>query len=523
MNTIVGSSQLLITSLQNSDVYNHLITSIQVLETHISWVLLTGDFAYKIKKPVKFGFLDFSTLEKRLFFCQEELRLNRRLAPSLYLGLVPITGTPQHPQMDGAGIPIEYAVKMRQFPSGRLFSGLAERKAIADSELDHLVKKIADFHLSIEKADELSPYGHPQSIKHWFDENFTCIEPLLHEPYQLAELHEIRSWGEAEWQRKSGLFRGRLKQGFVRECHGDLHLGNITLIDGQPVMFDCIEFNPELRWIDVINEMAFLVLDLIHYGLEKQAYRLFNRYLQLTGDYGGIGVLRFYLIYRAMVRAKLALLRGLQKNQDLWQEALNDHQRYVNLALGFIHVSPPSLVITHGFSGSGKSFLAGKLAAQMGAVQIRSDIERKRLFGYREHDKTDGSIYSKEANQQTYEKLCELAKTVITAGYTVIVDAAFLKTWERALFRQLAAECRVRFAILSVTAPEPVLRERIDQRSHDASEATIAVLEMQLHAAEPLMVAELEDAMVIENDQEATETSVAKLETWLQKACDEHK
>jgi len=512
---IVNNFPPLIEALLKSEAYGHRVASIQTQETHISWVLLTGQFAYKIKKPVKFAFLDFSTLEKRHFYCQEELRLNQRLAPDLYLGLVPITGTPQEPHINGSGVPIEYAIKMRQFPVDQLLSDLAARKEITTDLLEQLVKKIAGFHLLMAQADAATPYGNTQSIRHWFDENISCIQPLLDDPGQLQRLRDIQIWAEQEWQLKSELIRQRKEQGFVRECHGDLHLGNITMIDGQPVMFDCIEFNPELRWIDVINEMAFLVLDLLHFSCGYQANWLLNRYLQLTGDYGGLGVLRFYLVYKALVRAKLSLLKGLQRHGRPEQQTAAEYQSYIDLTGQFTQPNRPALIITHGFSGSGKSFVSRQLAARIGAIQIRSDIERKRLFGYREHDNTCGGIYSPEANRQTYEKLCELAKIVNAAGYTVIVDAAFLKKWERALFRQLAADCLVRFAIISFTAPERILRERIDQRTDDASEATVAVLEMQLQIAQPLSTLELKESVVIETSRETTETSVAKLATWV--------
>jgi len=498
-----------IQALLSGGAYPHPIDTILVNETHISWVLLTGYYAYKIKKPVKFAFLDFSTLERRRFFCEEELRLNRRLAADIYLDCVPITGTLENPKMDGQGEVIEYAIKMRQFPSGQLFSERAPCGLLTSEELEQLVQAIANFHLSIARADASSPYGDCRTVKHWFDENFNCIRPLLHDSALRQQLQEVQVWGESEWRRQSALMQERKLRWFVRECHGDLHLGNITVIDGKPVMFDCIEFNPELRWIDVISEMAFLVLDLLHFGNDRHAYGLLNRYLQLTGDYEGLVLLRYYLVYRALVRAKVALLTGTQPRAD------EDYRAYADLATRFIHPERPVLLITHGFSGSGKSFFARQLAARIGAIQIRSDIERKRLFGLREQDASGGGIYSFEANERTYRRLGELAKTILAAGYSVIIDAAFLKSAERDWVRDLAADCRVRFGVISVQAPEQALRARIESRKQDASEATVDVLTQQLRTAEPLTAAELDQALIISNDQQAVEASLAEIEAWL--------
>ncbi|MGZ4998634.1 MAG: AAA family ATPase, partial [Methylobacter sp.] len=251
----------------------------QISETHISWVLLTGQYAYKIKKPVNFGFLDFSTLEKRHFCCIEELRLNRRLAADLYLEVVPITGTPEHPQIGCTATAIEYAVKMVQFPSGQLLSEHARNGQLDTDLINQLADIVADFHETIEQTDENSPYGDSANINHWFIENFDHIRPLLVDDAQKQQLQRIQQWGDSEWRRLAEIMQLRKHQGYVRECHGDLHLGNMTLIKGKVTLFDCIEFNPLLRWIDVISEVAFLFIDLLHFGYDRFAYRFLNRYL----------------------------------------------------------------------------------------------------------------------------------------------------------------------------------------------------------------------------------------------------
>jgi predicted kinase len=274
----------------------------------------------------------------------------------------------------------------------------------------------------------------------------------------------------------------------------------MTLINGKVTLFDCIEFNPKLRWIDVISEVAFLVIDLLHFGYDRHAYRLLNHYLQRTGDYQGVALLRYYLVYRALVCAKVSLLRQAQQPAVSGQACLK-YVEYANLAERFTHVGQTALIITHGYSGSGKSTMAGQLAEKTGAVQIRSDIERKRLFGYRAQEHTgsglDSGLYTQEASLKTYLHLADCAKAVLEAGFSAIVDAAFLKAGQRDLFRQLAAECGVQFLIVDFQASNEELSRRIRQRQNDASEATVDVLQHQLQSAQALSAEEQANVITI--------------------------
>ncbi|MDD1606306.1 MAG: AAA family ATPase [Methylococcaceae bacterium] len=512
---ILDSGFTLIKALCEAEAYDHKIASVHLIETHISWVLLTGQYAYKIKKPVNFGFLDFSTLEKRRFFCHEELRLNQRLAAEWYLNVVPITGQIEHPKMDGTGEAIEYAVKMVQFPSIQTLKELGESGQLGRDEIDQIVNIVANFHNTIAITDERSPYGNSRDIKHWFVENFCHIRPLLDDKFQLLQLDAIEAWGHDEWTSKSPLMQQRKQQGCVRECHGDLHLGNMTLINGKIILFDCIEFNPMLRWIDVISEVAFLVMDLLHFGYQDYAYRFLNHYLQDTGDYQGLTLLRYYLVYRALVRAKVALLRMNQNpDVDIYKEVRSEYAVFANLAEQFTHDSQTALIITHGFSGSGKSTFTGQLAEKIGALQIRSDIERKRLFGYRAQETTDSGIgiYTPEAGKKTYQHLTELAKTVLEAGFSAIIDATFLKAEQRNLFRQLASEYSVKFFIIDFQASDETLCSRLRQRRDDASEATIDVLYQQQQSAEPLWGEEQNHVITINTESDAVlETLLARI------------
>lgn len=495
--TTSNDTSPLITALCEPSVYEHEISAISLIETHISWVLLTGIYAYKIKKPVNFGFLDFSTLQNRHFYCLEELRLNRRLAAELYLEVVPITGQPDHPKPGGSGEAFEYAVKMIQFPAGCILSERAEHDDLSRNEIDQIVEIVADFHASIAKVDDTSPYGEPDNIKHWFVENFDHIRPLLIDDHAKQQLQVIQVWGDEEWSKKSALMQQRKQHGYVRECHGDLHLGNMTLINDKVCVFDCIEFNPMLRWIDVISEVAFLYMDLLHVGYVRYAHRFLNHYLQRTGDYQGLALFKYYLVYRALVRAKVSLLRMAQLSIDdaICKQARSDYTEYANLAERFINYDQPILIITHGFSGSGKSTLAGQLAEHIGALQIRADIERKRLFGYRAQEQSDSGIatglYTQEAGVKTYQRLVELAKATLDAGFSAIIDATFLKLAQRNQFHQLATSTGVKFFIIDFQASTAELTRRLQQRQHDASEATIEVLYHQQNTAQSLTQEEL--------------------------------
>ena len=499
------AQQSLIRGLENSAVYEHAVTELRVIETHASWVILTGAWVYKIKKAVNFGFLDYSTLEKRRSSCQEELRLNRRFAPHVYIDVIAIAGTFDQPSLKASGEPIEYAVRMKQFPQSGLLSTLAAQHTLTAEHIDELAALVPVMHAAVTIADKHAEYGLPDDIHHWVMENFDHIRPALRKPQQCQQLDTLERWCQQEFDKRRMLIEQRRCDGFVRECHGDLHLGNLAIIEGDITPFDGIEFNPQLRWIDVISEIAFLVMDIHDRGYPRLSCRLLNAWLQHTGDYSGLALLRYYLVYRALVRAKVAILRQAQARSTLdEQDAWYEYASYMELASRYVEPPLPVLIITHGVSGSGKSFYATRLAERLGAIQVRSDLERKRLHGYPAGADTQSGIttglYSPAASERTYEQLALLARTVIEAGYSVIIDATFLQAARREQFRQLSSALAVPFVLLHFEADRDTLCARIQSRQaagEDPSEAGIKVLEAQLAAQEPLMADEMADVISV--------------------------
>ena len=491
-----------INNMLSAKVYDHPVSQIELVETHISWVVLTGDYAYKMKKPVDFGFLDFSTLEKRHYCCNQELRLNRRLAPEIYLDVVNITGSADEPRISGSGDAFEYAIKMTQFPQSAQLDNMLAAGKLKTEHMDAIAQMTADFHQRIEVADDTVEFGNNTRVYYPVEENFRQIGEHMDTTAFHDKLEALRLWSEKEFNRLQNTFARRKNDGFVRECHGDMHLRNMLWLNDKPMAFDCIEFNASLRWNDVISEVAFLVMDLQDRQQPLLANRFLNSYLEYTGDYTGLAVLPFYLTYRAMVRAKVCALRLEQASisTDEKQQTQAEFESYLELAATYTQQTAPRLIIMRGLSGSGKSTVSQQLLDRLGAIRVRSDVERKRLYrvaSSRSKDGIDSGLYSAQASQQTYEKLIELCSQIIAAGFSVIVDAAFLKQQQRQPFQLLAESLGVRYHILEVTATPDTLRQRILARKHDVSDADLAVLEHQLSNWQALHVGELISAITV--------------------------
>ena len=494
--------------LQSSpEAFDHPVGAVEWIETHISWLLLAGDFVYKFKKPLKLDFLDFSTPALRRAACEEELSINRRTAPALYLGLVALSGPAgclQLQSADAAPAGAEPAVRMRRFAQEALLSHLLEQQRLLPSHIDALAQQVAQFHASAAVATPQQGWGTAQAAVAPVQDCLAALQPLVAQavPDMGPALRQLAQWCASQGTALAPVFLQRLQSGRVRECHGDLHLANLVLIDGQPQLFDAIEFNPALRWIDCVADIAFLAMDLEARGRADLAWRFLNAWLEHTGDYAGLQVLQYYRVYRALVRARVAGLRLAQVEVeggvggDKRAASLREVLRYLALALRFTEPRTVELWLAHGFSGAGKSTQSQALIAERGVVRVRADVERKRLFGLAPQASSaavPGGIYTAEASQRTHEALAQAARWALGAGHTVLVDATFLNPAMRQRFMALATQAQVPCRILSFEAPLAVLRERVRSRQlagGDASEASVQVLESQWAAAQPLSPAE---------------------------------
>lgn len=494
------STEQLIDCLRSGAPFSGVVDgAVTVHETHISWVFLVGDFAYKIKKPIKTNFLDYTTLANRRMFCDQELRLDSRYAPELYLGVVPITLVDDRPIVEGPGDPIEYAVKMRRFPDQSLLSERLDSGAFTASELPELALEIADFHRRAARLDENSPWGNVESILGAAEANFDDLDSSADEQTK-ATLQALQSWSRTYFDDHQREFQQRFANGFLRECHGDLHTANIVFWNDRWIPFDGIEFNDNFRWIDVLSDASFLAMDFAARGHLEFCRSFINEYLDQTGDHASLSLLRWYLVYRALVRAKVAGMRANQPTCSHFERrsALADRREHIELASRFSLAKAPRLWITHGLSGSGKTTASEKIVSGYGAIRLRSDIERKRHFGLSTGDRPSAKLkhklYSESANLATYGRLRRIARHILRADYSVVIDATFLKHRERQLFQELAQSERAEFAILDCNADQQVLRRRITARlakNNDASDADLEVLDSQIATQEPLTDSEL--------------------------------
>lgn len=489
-------SQALIAALQNPALYSHPVDGFRVIETHISWVILTGAYAYKMKKPVDFGFLNFTELASRKHFCEQELLLNQRMAPELYLQVLPITGTLEAPIIGGEGEPIEYLVQMREFPQTQLMAEVQARGELTDAHIDALAEKIAQFHQSIPPVEANHPLNSAEAIVAPMRQNFEQIRPLLTEAADLQQLDALIDWTETSIERLYPLLEQRSQQGYIRECHGDLHLGNAAIINNKVVLFDCIEFNDPFRFIDIASDAAFLAMDLEDRGLKCQARRFLNGWLERTGDYAALELINLYKAYRALVRAKVSLFRLYQEQDAVERKVvIRQYRSYANLAESYSAIPSRFLAVTHGVSASGKSHVALRLVEALGMLRLRSDVERKRLHG-EQTEQSNGlgaGIYSAEAGEATYQRLHTLAEAALNAGFSVVIDATYLKQEQRQAAWQVAEATGVPFLIIDCEAADAVIEQWLAQRQaegSDPSDATMEVVKAQQASREPLSESE---------------------------------
>lgn len=449
------------------------------IDTHGAAVFLSDDRALKIKRAVRFPFLDYSTLARRKAACEQELEINRRFAPQIYRRVVPITRSAAGTfDIGGDGEPIEWAVEMQRFDESRTIDNLAREQPLAPGLADAIADAIEASHRSAPKADTATWIG---SLLPILEDNTASFSAGGLPPDRIAALdHASRT----AFQRVCPLLEQRGTQGFVRWCHGDLHLANIVLIDGKPVLFDAIEFNPVFASVDVLYDLAFPIMDLIQHGRCDAAAGLLNRYLAIGDERhaDALGVLPLLMSLRAAVRAKVMLSRpasnaGAERSNR--QFALS----YFALAESLIAPSPPQLIAIGGLSGTGKSVLARALSGHIGplpgAIVLRSDVTRKRLFGVAETERLPAAAYSPEATADVYRRLGERAVRIVFQGFSVIVDAVFANAEERAAIESLARDQAVDITGLYLVADLATRIARVARRIDDASDATPEIVRQQ--------------------------------------------
>lgn len=503
------STANLVVNLQNADLYDHPVNNFTQIETHCSYVLLTGHFAYKIKKAVDFGFLNYNDLKKRKHFCEEELARNQAMAADIYLEVVPIYGSTEHPTFIPQGEPIEYAVKMHEFSQENLLSKLQLNNKLTESMILRLAENLAKFHLQAKHVALDSPIGTAPHAQQQTIDNFTQTIPLLNNEEDIAELTQLQQQVEQLYQRIEPIITRRKQQGFVRQCHGDVHLNNIVLINDNPIIFDCIDFNNDFCWTDTIADLAFITMDLDEFEEHDLSMILLNRYLEITGDYDGLSLLPYFQSYRAMVRAKVAIFTLINaESAEIKQEQYQRYQGCVHLAKQYLQPKPRRLIITSGVSASGKSTLAKQLQQNIDVICLSSDRERKRLANIAlEQDCTAPvltGIYQDRHTTNTYKTLEKLSEAIINANYSVLVDATFRDNKHRQQFAQLAEKLHAPFIVLYCYASEIQLRNWLEQRrtaNSRISEATQDVLSMQLEHFESPLESHPDNTIVINTEQ----------------------
>ncbi len=493
----------LIDGLMCPAAFGHPVADVHLRETHISWLVLAGDFVYKIKKPIVLDFLDFGDLEKRRFFCNEEIRLNQPWAPEVYLDVVPVTLDGEQPRFGGSGAPIEYAVRMRRFDEDMQLDRQLEQDKLTVADMRELANMIARRHRAAPRVDDTQRGRVMRLTTEFMQDNFKALDDNI----ESATLAPLKRWTDDELRQVGPLLQKRFDTGFVRDCHGDLHLGNLVRLPNGITTFDCIEFSTDLRHIDVMCDLAFLIMDLFERGRRDLAAQLLNRYLEVSGDYGGVAVLNLFVVYRCLVRAKVAVIMSREREGAAARDKdIAEAYAYCEMASRQAASRVPLVMLMHGLSGSGKTWVSGKLMAAMPAIRLRSDIERKRMVALGESASSASEpgegIYTESLNRDVYARLLSLAQLVLESGHNVILDATYLRESDRAAALALAERGGCPFLIIDVTAEPEVMRKRIGRRqalSADASEASLDVLNRQFETAEPLSVAEHKKTISCDN------------------------
>lgn len=476
------SQSELIKQMQTPEFYPHPVTlPIEVVQTHVSTVFLTGNYAYKLKKPVNFGFLDYSTLEKRKHFLEEELRMNKDISPNLYLEILPISQINENFSLNSADQTVEFTLKMNQFPQENLFINMFEAGKLTEEDMVKLGELVADFHNHTITNDYIKSFGKVEKIGQSITENYQQTAKYIGLAQTQQHYEETKAFTDNFLSTRQTILQQRQDQDKIRECHGDLHLKNICLWEDKIQLFDRIEFNEPFRFVDVMYDVAFAVMDLDARGKQDFGNIFLNTYIERTGDWEGLQVLPLYLSRQAYVRAKVTsfLLDDPaipQTEKDHAQKSADD---YYNLAWKYTQRPQGKLILMSGLSGSGKSTIAKNLAQEINAIHLRSDAVRKHLAGISIKEKGDNSIYSPEMTEKTYNRLLELGKLLTKQGFTVILDAKYDQVNLRQPVLDFVNQNNLNLEILYCDAPLEVLSDRLNKRSGDISDATADLLQQQ--------------------------------------------
>lgn len=477
----------LIMQMQQANFYPHaVVEEIKLVQTHASYVFLTGNYAYKVKKNVNYGFLDYSTLAKRKFFLSEELRLNQKIAPELYLEVMPISQHGDRFVLANSDNIVEYTLKMRAFAEEDLFSSLVKIDRLNCDRFRELGEIVAKFHQDAETNEYISKFGTAANIQAAFAENYQQSQKYVGQVQTREQLEATKVYTDSFFTEREDLLKARVKEGKIKECHGDLHLNNICLWHNQILLFDRLEFNEFFRFVDTMYDIAFIVMDLEAKKKQEFANAFLNSYLESSGDWTGLLVLPLYLSRQAYVRAKVNsfLLDDPYVNENEKQTARKIARDYYQLAYQYTQTKSGSLILMSGLSGSGKSTVAKTIARNQGAIQIRSDAVRKHLAGIPLTESGSDRLYTAAMTEKTYERLLELGLVLVKAGYTVILDAKYDRLDLRQPVIAQATENNLTLKIIHCTAPESVLRDRLNQRQHDISDATADLIVTQQAATE---------------------------------------
>ena len=469
--------------LQKPETFGYKVKSVKILQTHISYIALTGRYCYKVKKSVNFGFLDFSTLENRKYFCKEELRLNKRLCPEIYLDVVRITRKKNGFEINGSGEVIDYAVKMKEFSQKFILNKLLERNKIDEKIINNIVDILVNFYKSGKSTDEIKHFGTVETIKRNNNENFDQTEDFINLTIKKEIFDFIKKTTNDFLSENKNIFSNRIKNNFIKDCHGDLHSGNIVLFNDKICIFDCIEFNKRFRYSDIASDIAFLAMDLDFLGQAYLSSYLIEKYVEKSQDNNIFNVLNFYKCYRAYIRGKVTGFKINDSNIDKSEKdkMIDISKKYFDLAYYYSQLfsrknkknSKPILFITTGLTGTGKTTIARKIAVDYKAQIISTDSVRKEILGIdkyeRHYDAYNTGLYSPKKMIETYDKIFEKTDFLLNKKKNVVLDATFKTEKLRDTARKISQKNNANFLIVYCNCPEEKVKKYLDNRANKKS------------------------------------------------------